>query len=58
MLFKNIFSFALTFKAYDWLVLTGNASGVFYPVGGAQIGVCLLTVPLCESQSSPTTCSS
>jgi MFS family permease len=49
MLFKNIFSFALTFKAYDWLVLTGNAKGVFFPVGGVQIAVCLLTIPLCKS---------
>jgi hypothetical protein len=48
MLFKNIFSFALTFKGYDWLVLTGSARGVFYPVGGVQIAVCSLTIPLCK----------
>ncbi|QDS67661.1 hypothetical protein FKW77_004862 [Venturia effusa] len=45
MIFKNIFSFGLTYKGYDWLV-QGGISHVFNVVASVQIGICALTIPL------------
>ncbi|KAH9891545.1 major facilitator superfamily transporter [Xylariomycetidae sp. FL2044] len=45
VIFKNIFSFALTFKAYDWLVDSG-IERVFYTIGSVQIVICLLSIPM------------
>ncbi|KAI0404493.1 major facilitator superfamily transporter [Xylaria palmicola] len=45
IIFKNIFSFALTFKAYDWLVHSGIRE-VFFTLGGVQIVVCFLSIPM------------
>jgi hypothetical protein len=51
MFFKNIFSFALTWKGYDWLVASGSIKPIFIAIGSAQVGVCLLTIPLCKTFS-------
>jgi hypothetical protein len=48
MFFKNIFSFALTWKGYDWLVESGSIKPIFVAIGSVQVGVCLLTLPLCK----------
>lgn len=45
MIFKNIFSFGLTYKGYDWLV-SGGIAHVFNSVASVQIGICMLTIPL------------
>ncbi|KAI0966967.1 major facilitator superfamily transporter [Xylaria arbuscula] len=45
IIFKNMFSFGLTFKAYDWLVHSGIRE-VFFSLGAVQIVVCFLTVPM------------
>ncbi|KAI8629271.1 major facilitator superfamily transporter [Xylariaceae sp. FL1651] len=45
IIFKNLFSFGLTFKAYDWLVQSGIRE-VFFTLGAVQIVVCLLSVPM------------
>ncbi|KAI0904811.1 major facilitator superfamily transporter [Ustulina deusta] len=45
VIFKNMFSFGLTFKAYDWLVQSGIRE-VFFALGAVQIVVCFLTVPM------------
>jgi hypothetical protein len=45
MIFKNIFSFALTFKGYDWLIHNGPKR-VFIAVGIVQAVICLLSVPM------------
>jgi hypothetical protein len=45
MIFKNVFSFGLTFSGYQWLVV-GGIKHVFIAVATVQIGICLLTVPL------------
>jgi len=59
LVFKNVFSFALTFKGFDWVVEAGRRSGVgggggiktlFIAVGSAQVAVCALTIPMCKSQ--------
>ncbi|KAK0659304.1 putative MFS-type transporter [Lasiodiplodia hormozganensis] len=43
LVFKNIFSFGLTFKGYDWIV-KGGVRDVFVAVGSVQVAVCALTV--------------
>ncbi|EOD47567.1 putative mfs transporter protein [Neofusicoccum parvum UCRNP2] len=43
LVFKNIFSFGLTWKGYDWIV-DGGVKEVFVAVGSVQVGVCMLTV--------------
>lgn len=47
LVFKNIFSFFLTYFAYDWLVEAG-ARKVFLIIASIQVGVCLLSVPMCK----------
>lgn len=51
MIFKNMFSFGLTWGAYDWLVAAGSLK-TFYVIASIQIGVCLLSIPMCKSSSS------
>ncbi|KAF1941881.1 MFS transporter-like protein [Clathrospora elynae] len=46
LVFKNVFSFALTFKGFDWIVQAGSIKQVFVAVGCAQIAVCALTIPM------------
>lgn len=49
IIFKNFFSFGLTFKAYDWLVANQtNATPVFNALGSVQLVICLSSIPLCE----------
>ncbi|KAK8203093.1 putative MFS transporter [Phyllosticta capitalensis] len=43
MVFKNIFSFALTWSAYDWLVDAG-VKPVFMAVASVQVGICATTI--------------
>jgi magnesium-transporting ATPase (P-type) len=45
MIFKNIFSFGLTWSGYHWLVI-GGIKRVFIICSTVQVGICLLTVPL------------
>lgn len=47
IIFKNIFSFGLTYRAYDWII-QGGIQSVMIPIASIQVGVCLLSVPLCE----------
>ena len=58
LVLKNIFSFALTFKGFDWIVDAGRRSGVgggggikdlFVAVGSVQVAICALTIPMCKS---------
>lgn len=47
IIFKNLFSFGLTFKAYDWLVANQtNATPVFNPIASVQVVICLTSIPL------------
>lgn len=49
LIFKNFFSYGLTYKAYDWLVANGTkARPVFNALGSVQLVVCLLAIPMCE----------
>jgi hypothetical protein len=49
IIFKNFFSFALTFKAYEWLVENQTrATPLFNALGSVQLVICLLSIPLCK----------
>lgn len=47
LIFKNIFSFILTYFAYDWLITgRGSIRNVFVILGSLQVAICLLSVPM------------
>lgn len=48
LVFKNVFSFGLTFKGFDWLVDAGSTKHMFIALGSVQVAVCALTIPMCE----------
>ena len=48
LIFKNVFSFGLTYAAYDWLIEAGIWK-IFVIIASIQVGICLLSVPMCES---------
>jgi hypothetical protein len=48
MIFKNFFSFALTFKAYDWVKQPNGTYKTFMAIASIQIVICLLSIPMCE----------
>ena len=47
LVFKNIFSFGLTFSGYNWLV-AGGIKPVFMAISSVQVGVCCLTFFMCK----------
>lgn len=54
IIFKNFFSFGLTFKAYEWLIINGTkATPVFNALGAVQVVVCALSIPMCMSCPFP-----
>ena len=52
LVFKNMFSFALTWAAYDW-IKNGGIARIFYIIASVQVGVCLLSIPMCRSNPYP-----
>jgi hypothetical protein len=47
LVFKNMFSFVLTFYAYDWVIAAGFKTPFIY-MASIQVGVCLLAIPMCK----------
>ena len=47
LIFKNLFCFGLTYGAFDWLGVIGVAD-MFVIVGSIQVGICLLSIPMCK----------
>ena len=45
LVFKNLFSFGLTYAGYQWLI-AGGVKDVFVAVASVQVGLCALTIPL------------
>ncbi|KAJ5709912.1 Major facilitator superfamily domain general substrate transporter [Penicillium malachiteum] len=45
LVFKNMFSFVLTFYAYDWFAY-GGVKHTMTIVGSIQVGICLLSIPM------------
>ena len=52
LVFKNIFSFGLTFSGYDWIVHLGPRK-LFIIIASVQVVICLLTIPMCKSMHYP-----
>lgn len=52
IIFKNILSFGLTFKAYDWFIVSG-VKDTMLPIAIVQVVICLLSVPMCKFLSKP-----
>jgi hypothetical protein len=48
LVFKNMFSFVLTFYAYKWFA-HGGIKHTMVIIGSIQVGICLLSIPMCES---------
>jgi hypothetical protein len=48
LIFKNVFSFVLTFFAYNWLVVKDGSRVPFLAIGSIQMGICLLAIPMCK----------
>ncbi|KAF9692399.1 hypothetical protein EKO04_009460 [Ascochyta lentis] len=46
LVFKNLFSFGLTFKGFDWLVQSNSPKNMFIALGSVQVAICALTIPL------------
>ncbi|KAL2153020.1 hypothetical protein VTH82DRAFT_4175 [Thermothelomyces myriococcoides] len=47
IVFKNIFSFALTFKAFDWLIANHTeATPLFNIIASIQVVACVLSIPM------------
>ena len=51
LVFKNIFSFGLTFSGYDWLVAYG-IEPVFLAISSVQVVICCATVLMCKFSAS------
>src|SRR5215471_10118637 len=47
LVFKNMFSFAMSWYAYDWLGKAG-AKKLFIALGSVQVGIFLLSIPMCK----------
>lgn len=48
IIFKNFFSFGLTFSAYDWVKVQGGIYNCFIAISSLQVGICLLSIPMCK----------
>jgi hypothetical protein len=47
LIFKNMFSFVLTYYAYGWITGgSGSIRSLFITIGSIQVGICLLSVPM------------
>jgi hypothetical protein len=49
LIFKNFFSFGLTFTAYDWVKVQGGVYHTFIAISSVQVAICLLSIPMCKS---------
>lgn len=47
LIFKNMFSFVLTFFAYDWMAY-GGVKHTMIILGSIQAGICCLSIPMCK----------
>jgi hypothetical protein len=48
IIFKNFFSFVLTWFAYNWLI-HGGIQKTLITIASIQVVVCALSIPMCES---------
>lgn len=45
LIFKNMFSFVLTYFSFDW-IFAGGIREIFIIIASIQVGICLLSVPM------------
>lgn len=45
LIFKNMFSFILTYFAFDW-IFAGGIREIFIIIASIQVGICLLSIPM------------
>jgi len=45
LIFKNMFSFILTYFAFNWM-FSGGIRKIFIIIASVQVGICLLSVPM------------
>lgn len=45
LIFKNMFSFGLTWSAYNWILKNGITK-TFNIIASVQVAVCLLSIPM------------
>lgn len=45
MIFKNMFSFGLTFHGYEYIQQSGPRK-IFTAIGAVQVVICLLAIPM------------
>lgn len=50
LIFKNVFSFVLTFYAYDWIIK--GIKPAFIAIASIQMGICALSIPMCRDSFS------
>lgn len=48
LMFKNIFSYGLTYQAFNWLEESPNTIAIFNVIASIQVGICFLSVPMCK----------
>lgn len=54
IIFKNLFSFVLTFFAYDWII-DGGIRRTLIAISSVQVVICLLSIPMCKYTSAAVT---
>ena len=47
LVFKNMFSFVLTFYATEWFAHAG-VKHTMIVIGSIQVGICALSIPMCK----------
>lgn len=48
IIFKNFFSFVLTFYAFDWITRGLGIRTTITVIASIQVAVCLTSIPMCK----------
>lgn len=48
IIFKNFFSFVLTFYAFDWITRGLGIKTTITVIASIQVAVCLTSIPMCK----------
>lgn len=48
IIFKNFFSFVLTFYAFDWITRGLGIKTTIIVIASIQVAVCLTSIPMCK----------
>lgn len=53
IIFKNFFSFVLTFFAFDWVTKGAGIKTTITIIASIQVAVCLTSIPMCKLNHFP-----